>query len=164
MMMNSHFIPHALIERVPLFVHSDNDTDAFTAKSFRECICIPDMELFSPLCTRIQLLKTRFELFTLFLESTRMRCLWRNKQKWKTSAPCGFVGIHPNALDWPIDLSNPRWVPLRIKRCSNCALTHSVSIALWGIRENERDDWKLNNICNFSSTKLFFLPSPHDTF
>lgn len=78
MMMNSQSIPHALIERVPLFMYLEDDTDVLTAQSFREFIC-KDIQLVFLLCTQIELLKLALNYLSYFLISTRMRYLWRNK-------------------------------------------------------------------------------------
>lgn len=45
MMMNSRPVLHALSECEPLFMWSDNDTDAFTGESFRAFTCIDQRAL-----------------------------------------------------------------------------------------------------------------------
>lgn len=68
MMMNSQPIPRALIEHVPLFMYSEDDTDAFTAESFREFIS-KDTQLFVLLCTQIKLLRLALNYLSYFLKA-----------------------------------------------------------------------------------------------
>lgn len=150
MMMNSQSIPRALIERVPLFMHLEDDTDAFTAESFREFIC-KDTQLFFLLCTQIKILKLALNYSSYFLKAQGCD-IFGEKKKWNEKHWHHAVLQQCAKMlwtDWLIGLK-PEWVPPTTKEL--WAYTFCVC---WMITENDGDNWKLNNICNFPSTSCF---------
>lgn len=67
MMMNSQSIPHALIEDVPLFMYSDGDTQQRHLGNLSLKTCS-----YSTRCVTDSIINTCYELFELFLKSTRI--------------------------------------------------------------------------------------------